>query len=105
MKKITRTIERNFMEVVIYDDARESLVTNIDSCYDMNEKEAFRYFSKKYASIGKVVNVRFKESETLKVSMDIETFVSLATVTPAVDDSPKMPAPIYDPVEPTKDCE
>lgn len=105
MKKITRTIERKFMEVVIYDDARESLVTNIDSCYDMNEKEAFRYFSKKYASIGKVVNVRFKESETLKVFMDIETFVSLATVTPAVNDSPEMPEPIYDPVEPTKDCE
>ena len=86
MKKITRTIERKFMEVVIY------------SCYDMNEKEAFRYFSKKYASIGKVVNVRFKEAESLKVSMDIETFVSLATVTPAVNDSPEMP-------EPFKDCE
>lgn len=98
MKKITRTIERKFMEVVIYDDARESLVTNIDSCYDMNEKEAFIYFSKKYSSIGKVVNVRFKESETLKVSMDIETFVSLATVTPAVNDSPEMP-------EPFEDCE
>ena len=98
MKKITRTIERKFMEVVIYDDARESLVTNIDSCYDMNEKEAFRYFSKKYSSIGKVVNVRFKESETLKVSMNIETFVSLATVTPAVNDSPEMP-------EPFEDCE
>lgn len=98
MKKITRTIERKFMEVVFYDDARESLVTNIDSCYDMNEKEAFRYFSKKYASIGKVVNVRFKEAESLKVSMDIETFVSLATVKPAVNDSSEMP-------EPFKDCE
>lgn len=98
MKKITRTIERKFMEVVIYDYAKESLVTNIDSCYDMNEKQAFRYFSKKYASIGKVVNVRFKEAKSLKVSMDIETFVSLATDTPAVNDSPEMQ-------EPSKDCE
>ena len=93
MKKITRTIERKFMEVKIYDEARESLVTNTDCCYEMNEKEAFKYFSKKYSSIGKVVSVRFKEAETLKVSMDVETFASLATVTPAVNDSPEMPEP------------
>ena len=93
MKKITRTIKRKFMEVKIYDEARESLVTNIDSCYEMNEKEAFRYFSKKYSSIGKVVSVRFKEAEILKVSLDVETFVSLATVTPTISDSPEMPEP------------
>lgn len=93
MKKITRTIEREFMEIKLYDEAKESLVTNTDCCYEMNEKEAFKYFSKKYSSIGKVVSVRFKEAETLKVSMDVETFVSHAKVTPAVNDSPEMPKP------------
>ena len=93
MKKITRTIKRKFTEITIYDDARESLVNTTDCCYEMSEKEAFKHFEKKYSSIGKVVKVTFKGAEELKVSMDIETFVSLATVTPAVNDSPEMPHP------------
>ena len=96
MKKITRTIERKITEIIIYDDARESLVNTTDCCYEMSEKEAFNHFKKKYSSIGKVVKVTFKGTDTLKVSMDVETFVSLATVTPAVNDSPEMPEPFVD---------
>ena len=51
---------------------------------------------KKYSSTGKVVKVVFKEVDNLKVSMDIETFVSLATVTTSVSEPPEMPEPIVD---------
>lgn len=94
MKKITRTIERKFTEITIYDENTESLVTTTDCCYEMSDKEAFKYFEKKYSSTGKVVKVVFKEVDNLKVSMDVETFVSLATVTPAVSETPEMPEPI-----------
>lgn len=96
MKKITRTIERKSTEITMYDLSTESLVTTTDYCYEMNDKEALKYFEKKYSSVGKVVKVTFKEVDKLKVSLDVETFVSLATVTPAVSEAPEMPEPIVD---------
>lgn len=37
-----------------------------------------------------------KITRTIKASLDVETFVSLATVIPAVNESPEMPEPIVD---------
>ena len=62
----------------------------------MNPKEILKHFEKKYASVGKVVSVKVKEIENIKVSLDVETFVSLATVISAVNESPEMPEPIVD---------
>lgn len=98
MKKITRTIKKDVVEVTIYAYDTEALETTIGFAYEMANKDLMKYFEKKYSTVGKVVSVKVKETKNIKVSMDVETFVSLATVTPAVNDSPKMP-------EPTKDCE
>jgi hypothetical protein len=98
MKKITRTIKEDVVEVTIYAYDTESLETTTDFAYEMTNKELIKHFEKKYSSIGKVVSVKVKETENIKMSMDVETFVSLAIVTPAVNDLPEMP-------EPTKDCE
>ena len=98
MKKITRTIKKDLVEVTMYAYDTESLKTTTDYAFEMTGKDLIKYFEKKYSSIGKVVSAKVKESENIKVSMDVETFVSLATITPAVNDSPEMP-------EPTKDCE
>ena len=46
MRKISRTIERKFTEITIYDESTESLVTTMDCCYEMSDKEAFKYFEK-----------------------------------------------------------
>ena len=105
MKKITRTIKKDIVEITMYAYDTESLETTRDYAFEMTGKDLIKYFEKKYSSIGKVVSVKVIETENIKVSMDVETFVSLATVTPAVNDSPEMPEPIYDPVDPTKDCE
>lgn len=105
MKKITRTIKKDVVEVTIYAYDTESLETTTAYAFEMTGKDLIKYFEKKYSSIGKVVSAKVKKTENIKVSMDVETFVSLATVTSAVNDSPEMPEPIYDPVEPTKDCE
>lgn len=67
-----------------------------DCVYEMSEKELPKYFEKKYSTVGKVVDVIIKDTENIKVSMDIETFVSLATVTCAVSELPEMPEPIVD---------
>lgn len=98
MRKIRRTIKKDVVEVTMYAYDTESLETTIDFAYEMTDKELLKHFEKKYSPIGKVVSAKVKETENIKVSLDVETFVSLATVTPAVNDSPKMP-------EPTKDCE
>ena len=62
----------------------------------MSDKELLKYFEKKYLTVGKVVDVIIKDTENIKVSMDVETFVSLATVTSVVSESPEMPEPIVD---------
>lgn len=105
MKKITRTIKKDVVEITMYAYDTESFERTTDYAFEMTDKDLIKYFEKKYSSIGKVVSVKVKETENIKASMDVETFVSLATVTPALNDSPEMPEPIYDPVEPTKDCE
>ena len=96
MRKITRTIKKDTVMVTMYSYDYKSLETTTDYAYEMTSKELTKHFEKKYSSVGKVVSVEVIESETLKVSMDIETFVSLATVTPAVSESPEMPEPIVD---------
>lgn len=98
MKKITRTVKKDVVEITMYAYDIESLEKMTDFAYEMTDKELIKHFEKKYSSIGKVVSVKVKDIENIKVSMDVETFVSLATVTPAVSDSPEMP-------EPFKDCE
>ena len=96
MKKITRTIKKDTVMVTMYSYDYKSLETTTDYAYEMTVKELTKHFEKKYSSVGKVVSVEVIESETLKVSMDIDTFVSLATVTPAVSEAPEMPEPIVD---------
>ena len=93
MKKITRTIKKYVVEITIYAYDREALETTVGYAYDMSSKELMKHFEKKYASVGKVVSVKVKETENIKVSLDLETFVSLATVIPAVNESPEMPEP------------
>lgn len=104
MKKITRTIKKDVVEVTLYAYDHEVLETTTDYAYEMTSKELTKHFEKKYAPIGKVVSVKVKETENIKVSLDVETFVSLATVTPAVNESPEMPEPIFEP-EPIVDGE
>lgn len=98
MKKITRTIKRYVVEVTLYAYDTEAIERTIEYVYEIPEKELIKYFEKKYSSVCKVISVKVKDTENIKVSLDVETFVSLATVTPAVNDSLEMP-------EPTKDCE
>ena len=96
MKKITRTIKKDIVEITIYAYDSEELETTVGYAYEMSSKELMRHFEKKYASVGKVVSVKVKETENIKVSLDVETFVSLATVIPAVNESPEMLEPIVD---------
>lgn len=93
MKKITRTIKKSIAEVTIYAYDKKGLEIVHDNVYEMTEKEATKHFENKYKDIGKVVNVVYKDTELIKVSMDVETFVSLATVTPQVSNLPEMPEP------------
>lgn len=96
MKKITRTIKKYVVEITIYVYHHEALETTIGYVYEMNPKEILKHFEKKYAPIGKVVSVKVKETENIKASLDVETFVALATAIPAVNESPEMPEPIVD---------
>ena len=96
MKKITRTIKKDIVDITIYSYDSEALETTVGYAYEMPSKELMRYFEKKYASVGKVVSVKVKKTENIKVSLDVETFVSLAKVIPAVNESPEMPKPIVD---------
>lgn len=96
MKKITRTIKKYVVEITIYSYEHEALETTINYAYEMNPKEMLKHFEKKYASVGKVVSVKVKETENIKATLDVETFASLATVVPAVNESPKMPKPTVD---------
>lgn len=82
------------VEVTIYAYDRKALETTIDYVYEMNPKEILKHFEKKYAPVGKVVSVKVKETENIKASLDVETFVLLATVIHAVNESPEMPEPI-----------
>ena len=96
MKKIMRTIKKYVVEITIYAYDHEALETTINYAYEMNPKEILKYFEKKYAPVGKVVSVEVKEIENIKVSLDVETFVSLGTVISAVSEPPEMPEPIVD---------
>lgn len=96
MKKITRTIKKDTVMVTMYSYDCKSLETIIDYAYEMTSKELIKHFEKKYSSVGKVVSAEVIESETIKVSVDIDTFVSFATITPAVSEAPEMPEPIVD---------
>lgn len=84
MKKITRTIKKDVVEITIYAYDREALETTVGYAYEMPSKELLKHFEKKYKSVGKVLSVKVKETENIKASLDVETFVSLATITPAV---------------------
>jgi hypothetical protein len=96
MKKITRTIKKYVVEIRIYVYDHEALETTIGYAYEINPKELLKHFEKKYAPVGKVVSVKVKETENIKASLDVETFASLATVIPAMNESPEMPKPIVD---------
>ena len=96
MRKITRTIKKDTVEITFYSYDSKVLEKVSDCTYEMSDKELLKYFLKKYSTVGKVVDVIIKETENIKVSMDIETFVSLATVTHVVSEPPEMPEPIVD---------
>lgn len=97
MKKITRTIKKDVVEITIYVYDHEALETTVDYAYEMPSNKLMKYFEKKYAPVGKVVSAKVKETENVKVSLDVETFVSLATVIPAANKSPETLEPlVYD---------
>lgn len=96
MRKITRTIKKDTVEITVYLYDRMALEKLTDCAYEMSDKELLKYFEKKYSTVGKVVDVIVKDTENIKVSMDVETFVSLATIMPAVSEEPEMPEPIVD---------
>ena len=96
MRKITRTIKKDTVEITVYLYDSMALEKLSDCAYEMSDKELLKYFEKKYSTVGKVVDVIIKDTENIKVSMDIETFVSLATIMPVVSEPPEMPEPIVD---------
>lgn len=96
MKKLQELSKKDVVEITIYAYDRKALETTIGYAYEMLPKELMKHFEKKYSSVGKVVDVKVKETENIKASLDVETFVSLATVIPVVNESPEMPEPIVD---------
>ena len=96
MRKITRTIKKDTVEITVYLYDCMALEKISECVYEMSDKELRKYFEKKYSIVGKVVDVVIKDTENIKVSMDIETFVSLATIMPVVSEPPEMPEPIVD---------
>lgn len=82
MNKITRTFKKYNVNVSVYMNDRKTVDVINESIYDTNSpKEAMRYFAKKYESIGKVIDIEFtNEDETIKAVMDVNTFLSLATI-------------------------
>lgn len=94
MRKITRTIKKDTVEITVYLYDSMQLEKVYECVYEMSDKELLKYFEKKYSAVGKIVDVKIIDTENIKASMDIETFVSLATVTPAVNEEPEMPEPI-----------
>lgn len=82
MNKITRTFKKYNVNVSVYMYDKETVDIINDNIYDINStKEVMRYFEKKYEAIGKVVNIKFtNEDTTIKATMDVETFLSLATI-------------------------
>ena len=96
MRKITRTIKKDTVEITIYLYDRMELEKLSDCTYEISDKELLKYKEKKYSTVGKVVDVIIKDTENIKMSMDIETFVSIATVTHSVSETPEMPEPIVD---------
>ena len=96
MRKIKRTIKKDTVEIIVYLYDSMELEKLYDIVYEMSDKELLKYFEKKYSTLGKVVDVIIKDTENIKVSMDVETFVSLATVTSSVSELPEMPEPIVE---------
>ena len=96
MRKITRTIKKDTVEIIVYLYDSNKLETVYECVYEMSDKELLKYFEKKYSTVGKVVDIIINDTENIKASMDIDTFVSLATVTSAVSEQPEMPEPIVD---------
>lgn len=82
MNKITRTFKKYNVNVSVYMYDKETVDIINDNIYDINStKEVMRYFEKKYEAIGKVVNIKFtNEDTTIKATMDVETFLSLARI-------------------------
>ncbi len=96
MKKITRTIKKDTVEITFYSYDSKELEKLHECVYEMSDEESLKHFEKKYSTVGKVVDVIIIDTENIKASMDIDTFVSLATVTSAVSEPPEMPEPIVD---------
>ena len=96
MRKIMRTIKKDTVEIIVYLYDSMELEKFHECTYEMSDKELLKYFEKKYSTLGKVVDVIIIDTENIKASMDIDTFVSLATVTSAVSEPPEMPEPIVD---------
>lgn len=82
MNKITRTFKKYNVNVSVYMNDKKTVDVINENIYDINStKEVMRYFEKKYDAIGKVVDIEFtNEDETIKAEMDVNTFLSLATI-------------------------
>ena len=82
MNKITRTFKKYNVNVSVYMYDKKTVDIINENIYDTNSTEkAMRYFEEKYEPIGKVVDVEFtNEDTTIKATMDIEIFLSLASI-------------------------
>ncbi len=81
MNKITRTFKKYNVNLSVYMYDKKTIDVINDNIYDINSvKEAMRYFEKKYEAVGKVVDIEFTNDETIKAKMDVNTFLSLATI-------------------------
>ncbi len=82
MNKITRTFKKCGVSVSIYMFDSKTLEVINDYVFEtINTKKAKYYFDKKYEKIGKVVDIDFTgNNEMIKAEMDVNTFLSLATI-------------------------
>ncbi len=81
MNKITRTFKMYNVNVSVYMKDKKTVDVINENIYDNNVREAMRYLRKKYEPIGTILEIEFtNRDETIKAEMDVETFLSLATI-------------------------
>lgn len=81
MNKITRTFKKYNVNVSVYMKDKKTVEVINENIYDNNAREAMRYLRKKYEPIGTILEIEFtKNDETIKAEMDVDTFLSLATI-------------------------
>ena len=82
MNKISRTFKEYNVDVTVYNQNSNCLDAINENIYDINNSaKTMKYFSKKFADMGEVVNIKFTGNDRkIKAVMDLNTFLSLATI-------------------------